>query len=421
MRLQSRVTAKADVSTEAGAVGRRPPLGRNVRALAAVSLLTDVSSEMIYPLLPVFLRATLGASATAVGVIEGLAESTAAVLKLGSGWWSDRVPRRKPLVVAGYALSSAVRPLVAAAGSAGAVLAIRLLDRVGKGVRSSPRDALIADSVAPSERGRAYGFHRAADHLGATIGPLVAFALLQWGGVPLRTVFWLAAIPAAAAVLVLVVSVRDPGDRVPNGAVRPGAATDAGAAQRIAASDRLPRRFWAYLATVLLFTLGNATDAFLILRASDLGVPTALVPVLWAAFHVVKSLSSTPGGALSDRVGRVPLIATGWAVQAAVYLGFATATAAWHAWALFAAYGVVYGLVEGSEKALVADLAPAAGRGAAFGWYHLTIGLGALPASALFGVVWDRLGAPAAFVVGGAFAAAAAGALVIAGPARRAA
>ena len=408
-------------ATPAGA----PPLGRNVVALSAVSLLTDLSSEMIYPLLPVFLRTTLGASASALGAIEGAAESTAALLKLASGWWSDRVPRRKPLVVAGYLLSSAVRPLVAVAGSATGVLAIRLLDRVGKGIRSSPRDALIAESVPASARGRAFGFHRAADHFGAVLGPLVAFVLLKYGGLELRTVFWLAAIPAAAAVAVLVIAVREaPRRRAAD--VRPaggppraqyGAAPDDAASQTnadgvvptpiVEAPARLGARFWSYLGAVLLFTLGNSTDAFLILRATELGVATALVPVLWSAFHVVKSASSTPGGALSDRVGRTPLIVAGWLLFAAVYAGFARADTTWHAWALFGVYGVMFGLTEGAEKALVADLAPAGRRGAAFGWYNLAVGLGALPASLLFGVVWDRFGAPTAFLVGAGLALAA--------------
>jgi MFS family permease len=421
-----------------------PRLGRNVVALGVVSLLTDASSEMIYPLMPLFLTATLGASAAAVGAIEGAAESTAALLKLASGWWSDRVPRRKPLVVAGYTLASVARPLVAIAQSAGQVLAIRLVDRVGKGIRSSPRDALIADSVDPSLRGRAFGLHRAMDHAGAVVGPLAAWALLQ-GGVPLRTVFWLAAVPAALAVLTLVVGVREVPRDVAAPAARPGAAGPrrgavgaAGAPPDIniaptsptsgitaaplapsALAQPLPGRFWAFLGVLLVFTLGNSTDAFLLLRAADLGVPAALVPIVWALLHVVKSAASTPGGALSDRVGRRPLLIAGWLLYAAVYFGFARATTQWHAWALFAAYGVHFGLTEGAEKALVADLVPAARRGAAFGWYNLALGLAALPASLLFGVVWTRAGAPTAFLMGGALSlAAAAGAALVVAPRR---
>ncbi|HJU88796.1 MAG TPA: MFS transporter [Gemmatimonadaceae bacterium] len=384
----------------------RAGLGRNVIALGAVSFLTDVSSEMIYPLLPLFLATTLGASASIVGAIEGAAESVAALLKLASGWWSDRVARRKPLVVAGYVIASIVRPLVAAARSAGDVLAIRLVDRVGKGIRTSPRDALIADSVDSAVRGRAYGFHRAADHAGAVFGPLVAFALMGWAGLSIRTVFWLAAIPAVASVLVLVLAVREAPRQAP-----PVKSMSLGSAA-------MGSRFWGFLVVVLLFTLGNSTDAFLLLRASQLGVPAAMLPILWALLHVVKSGSSTPGGALSDRFGRTPLLVTGWALYALVYFGFAQATSVWHAWALFALYGVYFGLTEGVEKALVADVVPAARRGAAFGWFNLTIGIGALPASLLFGVVWDRYGAPTAFSLGASLSIAAAIGILLVRPGR---
>jgi MFS family permease len=377
-------------------------LPRTVIALGAVSLLTDASSEMIYPLLPVFLSSVLGAGPLAIGAIEGLAESVAALLKLVSGWWSDRLARRKPLVVAGYGLASLVRPLVGLAQTVPQVLAIRVIDRVGKGIRGAPRDALIADAVDPSMRGRAFGFHRAADHAGAVIGPLAAYALLAWGGLSLRAVFLLAGIPAALAVITLVVGVRE----TPR-AVRPAVARGG---LRGAGPDG---RFRAYLVVLLLFTLGNSTDALLILRASELGVSAALVPVLWAMLHVVKSVSSTPGGILSDRVGRRPLIIGGWVVYAAVYLGFAVASVEWHAWALFATYGVYFGLTEGVEKALVADLVPATGRGTAFGWYNLTIGLAAFPASLLFGAIWQAFGAPAAFTVGAGLAVIAAAGLAV--------
>ena len=292
--------------------------------LAAVSFLTDASSEIIYPLLPIFLTTVLGTSAAAVGAIEGAAETTSALLKLASGWWSDRASRRKPLVVAGYALASLARPLVAVAQSAAQVLAIRLTDRVGKGIRGSPRDALIAESVDPAIRGRAFGFHRAADHAGAVVGPLIAFALLRWEQLPLRTVFLFAALPGVLSVIVLVLGVREP----PRHA-RAASATKKAGVPSLDVS--LGRAFWTFLASVLLFTLGNSTDAFLILRANQLGVSVALIPILWAALHVVKSAASVPGGALSDRFGRKPLILAGWAVYAAVYIGFGRATETWHA------------------------------------------------------------------------------------------
>jgi MFS family permease len=362
-----------------------------------VSFLTDASSEIIAPLLPLFLVGTLGSSVRMVGVIEGAAEAVAALLKVASGWWSDRVARRKPLIVAGYALASLARPLVAVAQTGGQVLAIRLTDRVGKGIRGAPRDALLAASVPSSQRGRAFGFHRAADHAGAVVGPLVALACLQWAGMPVRDVFWVAAVPGALAVMVAAIWVRE----------RPVAPQPHPVAPRAAAAP-LPRDFWRGIAPIVLFTLGNSTDAFLLLRASQLGVSTALIPLLWVVLHLVKSAASTPGGALSDRIGRRPLLVAGWMLYAAVYAGFALATAEWHAWALFATYGVVFGLTEGTEKALVADLVPAAQRGTAFGWYHGVVGVAALPASVLFGTVWDGWSASTAFGMGATVALAAA-------------
>jgi MFS family permease len=385
----------------------RPKLGRNVMALSAVSFLTDVSSEMIYPLLPVFLTAVLGANASFIGAIEGAAETTAALLKLASGWWSDRVRKRKPLVVLGYGIATFMRPLVAVAQSAGQVLLIRVADRVGKGIRNAPRDALIAESVDPSIRGKAFGFHRAADHAGGVLGPLIAFAVLTWQWAPIRTVFWLAAIPGVLSFIVLVVFVRE---------IERPAAAPAGTGPDL--SLPLGARFWRVLAVIFVFTLGNSTDAFLLLRANQLGVAVALAPILWAALHVVKSLSSTPGGALSDRIGRRPTLIMGWVLYAAVYFGFARATEAWQAWALFGVYGIFFGLTEGAERALMADLVVPERRGTAFGWYNLAIGLGALPASLLFGRVWDHAGAPTAFVMGASLALAAAVGMLLVVPRR---
>jgi MFS family permease len=382
-------------------------LGRNVLALAAVSFLTDVASDMTYPLLPLFLATTLGASATAVGAIEGAAESAAALLKLASGWLSDRVPRRKPLILAGYGIASLIRPLIGLAQSASQVLAIRVADRVGKGIRGAPRDALIADSVDPAIRGRAFGFHRAADHAGAVVGPLLAFALLRWGGLDLRDVFLLTAIPGALAVAAVVFGVRE----VPRETAKTSRKLDLRAP--------LGKRFWSFLTVLLIFTLGNSTDAFLLLRARDLGIDAALIPILWALLHVVKALSSTPGGALSDRIGRKPLLIAGWVLYAAVYFALSRADAAWQVWALFAVYGVYFGLTEGVEKALVADLVPADRRGTAFGWYNLAMGVGALPASLIFGMIWDRAGAPVAFGFGAIMALIAAIGIMFVGPSRQ--
>jgi MFS family permease len=358
-----------------------------------VSFLTDVASEMTYPLLPVFLASVLGASAGFIGVIEGAAESVASLLKLVSGWWSDRVSSRKRLVLLGYGIASAVRPLTGAARTAGQVLGIRVTDRVGKGIRSTPRDALIAESVDPSIRGRAFGFHAAADNAGAVVGPLIAFAVLTWWHTKLRTVFWLTAIPGALAFLVLWAFVRDIPHPVEQKQERPP----------LLGTD-LPRRFWTYLGIVFTFTLGNSTDAFLLLRAAQLGVPVAYAPLLWAWLNFVKSATGTWGGGLSDRIGRRPLIIGGWIVYAAVYYAFGFATAAWEAWALFGVYGLFYGMTEGTEKAMVVDVVPALRKGTALGWYNLAIGLGALPASIIFGTLWDQYGTRTAFGFGATLA-----------------
>jgi MFS family permease len=376
-----------------------------------VSFFTDASTEMIYPLLPVFLAGVLGANASFIGAIEGAAESTASLLKVITGAWSDKIGRRKPLAVAGYALASVVRPFTALAQTATQVLALRITDRIGKGIRTAPRDALLADSAPAEVWGRAFGFHAAADNAGAVLGPLVAFLFLKVQGVEsltattlgagdeqaIRNVFWLASIPAAIAVAILIFIVRD----VPRTQAGDKAAADVGAT---ASPQRFSRRFWGFLVVVLLFTLGNSTDAFLLLRAHQLGVPIALAPILWALLNLVKAATGTYGGQLSDTIGRKPLIIGGWILYAAVYFAFGWATAAWQAWALFAVYGLFYGMTEGTEKALVADLVPRVRRGAAYGWYNLAIGLGALPASLIFGAIWDRSGSPSAFVFGATLA-----------------
>jgi len=403
---------------------KRSKLGRNVIGLGAVSLFTDVSTEMIYPLLPIFLAGALGANASFIGAIEGAAETTASLLKLLSGWWSDKVRSRKPFVVVGYLIASIARPFTAITRTATQVLAIRLTDRVGKGLRTSPRDALLAESAPPEARGLAYGFHAAADNTGAVLGPLIAFLILKLHGVgaldssrrlsahdegAIRTVFWLSAIPAAIAMIVLIIVVKD----VPRKEKGHAAGETPGE------GSRLSGRFWAYLLVVLLFTLGNSTDAFLLLRANQLGVPVALAPILWAVLNFVKAATGTYGGQLSDKVGRKPLIVGGWLLYAAVYFAFAWAGAPWQAWALFAVYGVFYGMTEGTEKALVADIVPRSRRGAAFGWYNLAIGLGALPASLIFGWIWDKSGASLAFIFGASLALVAAVLITLVAPASR--
>ncbi len=366
----------------------------NVLILGLVSFFTDVSSEMIYPLLPLFLTGVLGAGPAFLGTIEGIAESTSSLLKLLSGIVSDRVKRRKRLVLIGYTLSSLMRPLIGSAGSAFTVLLIRTGDRVGKGIRTSPRDALIADSVEPSLRGKAYGFHRSMDHAGALLGPLVATFLLSYFVTDLRKVFWLAAIPGLLAVLLIAWKVREteraelPKEQLQLTLLPAG-----------------PLR--RYLLILFMFTLGNSSDAFLLLKAGTLGVPPHRIPLLWSFFHLVKMMSSMPFGALSDRIGRKSVIVAGWCVYSLAYIGFGFATNEVQVWLLFVFYGLFFGLTEGVEKAYLVDMSDARLRGAAFGWYNFAVGAGALPASLLFGLIWQHSGAVAPFIFGAALSGAA--------------
>lgn len=373
-------------------------IGRNVAALGLVSLLTDVGSEMIYPLLPVFLTVTLGLGTAAVGLIEGVAESTASFLRLVSGWLSDRLGRRKALVVCGYGVSALTKPLLALSGAGWQVLLLRFFDRLGKGVRGAPRDALIAAVTAEADRGKAYGFHRAMDHLGAAIGPLLAAGLLGAFALDYRTLFLLASIPGFLAVATVIVAVRE----APPPQDPPRAVADA------PGRARLDRRVLSLLGCIVLFTLGNSSDAFLLLRARELGLRVELLPILWFVLHVVKSLASMPAGAWSDRIGRPRVILAGWLLYALTYAGMAMASAGWHVWALFVVYGAYFALTEGVERALVADLAPPEARGTAFGAYYLAIGIGALPASLLTGFLWQAWGSAVAFGAGATFALAAA-------------
>lgn len=370
-------------------------LPRTVVALGFVSFFTDLSSEMIYPLLPAFLVTVLGAGALALGTIEGIAESTAAVLKVFSGRWADRMQRRKPLVVSGYGISGIARPLIGLVVAWPAVVVLRFTDRIGKGIRSSPRDALIADVTPPARLGAAYGLHRAMDHAGAVAGPLVAAGLLLIPGIGLRQVFLLAAVPAVIVMLVLVYVVKEPGDRPvatgePQSLIEGWRATDSS--------------FRRLLFAVIIFTLGNSTDAFLLLRLTDVGFAPAWVAVLWSLHHVVKLVANLYGGQLSDRVGRRGLIGAGWILYAVIYLGFGLTTDTASLIFLFMVYGIYFGLTEPVERAWVADLAPAEARGGAFGFYHGSVGLTALPASLLFGVLYTTLGPAAAFGTGAALA-----------------
>ncbi len=364
-------------------------------ALGVVSFLTDLSSEMIYPLLPVFLVESLGAGAIALGTIEGVAESTAAVLKIASGWWTDRARRRKPLVVVGYGLSGALRPLIGLAASWPIVVALRFGDRIGKGLRTSPRDALIADVTPVERRGAAYGVHRAMDHAGAVAGPLVASGLLLIPGFTLRRIFLLAVIPAVLVIIVLVLGVSEQ-ERTGPPTSQPPALSDWWSS--------MGSPFRRLLLAVVVFTLGNSTDAFLLLRLSDAGFAVGWIAVLWSLHSAVKMVANLYGGQLSDRLGRRNLVAGGWIVYAGIYLGFGVVSSGPTLVALFLGYGIYFGLTEPVERAWVAEIAPEEARGGAFGLYHGAIGLAALPASILFGLIYATVGASAAFGTGAALA-----------------
>ncbi|OLC77121.1 MAG: hypothetical protein AUH83_05100 [Deltaproteobacteria bacterium 13_1_40CM_4_68_19] len=377
-------------------------LSRNVVLLGTVSLLADISSDMVMPLLPAFV-VTLGAGAAYIGVIEGAAEGTAALLKYLSGRWADRVRRLLPLAVIGYALAALARPFLAASQKPWHVLAVRNVDRVGKGIRTSPRDKLLAAS-APRERlAEAYSFQRGMDHAGAAIGPFVAAGLLLVWPEQIRRVFLFAAIPGALAVFALL-AVRETGRKT----------TPSETAGQ--AKGGVPKRL---LAAIALFTLGNSTDALLLLRAQSIGVPTGRLPLLWASLHLVRALLSWPMGRIADRLGRQRALVAGWLWYALCYAGFAFARAPAHAWTLFAAYGLVAALTEGTERALVADAAAPETRGHALGVYNLVTGAGLLAASVLAGQVWEHVSPAAALLLGSALAFAASVLLILGSPPAR--
>jgi len=381
-----------ELPTKAGAAA----LPRNVKLLGAASLLNDVASEIIFPLMPAFLMSVLGGNRVHLGLIEGVADSVSSLLKLWAGAWSDRVGWRRGFVVAGYLLSALARPLSGLATAPWHLLLARTTDRVGKGIRTSPRDALIADSTDPAIRGRAFGFHQAMDHLGAAIGPVLAtLFLLIWPG-RLRLLFLLTLIPGLIAVGLLYLGLRETTTAKPT-------------AEKLRLSLKpFDWSFRLYLIALTLFTLGNSSDAFLLVRAGELGVPAAFLPLLWCAFHIVKSGANLLAGRVADRVGPRPVLLTGWAVYAAIYVAFALAMNAWQVWAIFLAYGFVYSLTEPASKSLVTRLTAAGQKGLAFGWFNFAIGVAALPASLIFGWLYERFGSLIAFGWGAALAAGAA-------------
>ena len=382
---------------------------RQVVVLSIVSLLTDCSSEMIYPLLPLFLTTQIGASATALGLIEGVAESTASLIKLISGVWSDRLPKRKPFILIGYAISGFFRPLVGIAPHWFVVLGIRFVDRVGKGIRTSPRDSMISEVTKDGDRGKAYGFHRGMDHFGAVIGPLTASALLLIPGMTLGNVFLLASIPAAISIWFLWAFLKEtPREHL----------TKKAPAQHIPLEEDEPNRFsfgiqglnsqfkW-FLVALTLFTLGNATDAFILLRLTQVGIEPSSVAFLWGCQHMIKVGFSLMGGNLSDRLGERTLITVSWIFYGLVYLLFAVLEDKTSIVALFLVYGIYFGFSEPAERALVSKLSPLKRQGSGFGWFHFVVGIASLPASLLFGIVWEKFGYAAAFLMGGLFALAA--------------
>lgn len=365
------------------------PIPRTAWLLGLTSLLADISSELVYPLIPVFLTATLGAPVAAVGLVEGVAEATASATRPLAGRWSDAAGARKPFVVSGYALAALGKLILFAAPAWGVALAGRAVDRFGKGVRTPPRDAMLADAALPATRGRVFGFHRAMDTLGAVVGPLLALAFLAAVGQEhLRWAIGLAAIPGAAAVLVVA--------RVPETGVPPVATAE----RPTRAHRRLPAAYWLFLGATAIFMVGNSSDAFLILRSKDLGLTTTSVVLAYVIYNAVYAVLSYPAGSLSDHLPRPAVVIGGQLVFAAVYLGFATATAPAAIWLLFPLYGIYIAATEGIVKAYIADLAPSDARTTALGIFQgLTGGL-ALVASLLAGLLWDAFGPRATFGFG---------------------
>jgi len=416
---------------------RRLRLPWNVKILGWTSFLNDVASEMIFPLLPQFLITWLGGNKFALGIIEGAADSASSLVKLWSGARSDRGGHRKPFVVFGYALTNLVRPLTGIITLPWQLFAVRIADRIGKGIRTSPRDALIANSTEPEIRGRAFGFHRGMDHLGAAIGPLLAAAFLWFWPDALREMFLLTLVPGALVVLLLTFGLREPkAQRAPEGVsqgisplraptegwsgegpgVRASRATPQENVEPLPANCPHPNplpagegtvaagRFRLYLAALVVFTLGNSSDAFLLVRAGELGVATWLLPILWCVFHVVKSGGNMLAGPVVDRLGPRPMILLGWLYYAGIYLAFALATAAWHVWVLFFAYAIFYAVTEAAEKTLVANLVGPERRGLAYGWFNCAVGIATLPASLVFGGVYQAFGPLWAFGSGAGLA-----------------
>lgn len=371
----------------------RPRIPPQVILLGIASLLNDTSSDIIYPLLPIFLTVQLGATPVTIALIEGSAEALSSIVKLLAGAWSDRLPRRKPLVTAGYALAGFARLAIAFATRWPAVLVARLADRTGKGIRSAPRDALIADLTERQHWGRAFGLHRAMDHAGAVAGPLLAALMVGPLQLSMRQIIFIAAIPSFLAVLLLVLRLREE-PRIPTNSSDPLHQTPRG----------LPAAFWKSIAAIALFSLANASDAFLILYAYTVGIKPAQIALLWAAHHAVKVAISTQAGALSDRIDRRVLLVSGWLLYALVYLVFPTTSNLTVFLVLFLAYAVPFALTEGAERAWISEPVEPAVRGKAFGVYYLTVGLFTLLGTLIFGVIYQSGARVRAFHLAAGFA-----------------
>jgi MFS family permease len=364
-------------------------LQKNIFFTGLVSFFMDISSEMIYPLVPVFLASVLGVNKSLIGLIEGIAESSASLLKVFSGWFSDRIGNRKNLMIAGYAISTLSRPLMATAGTWQRILGARFIDRLGKGIRTAPRDAIIAESSQSSHLARSFSFHRSMDTLGAVAGPGIAYLLLQAYSDDYRRVFWLSMIPGVIAVLIIIWFIKE---------------------KKLPAADRQQQhrlslkvfdvqvKFFILIAA--LFALGNSSDAFLILRAQQVGISTVMIPVVYLSFNLIYALAGIPAGIAADRFGMKRIILLGFILFAALYYGFAVVTTPSGIWALFAFYGIFMGLTEGIQKAYLATIIPSNLKATAFGVFATAVGLAQLPASLIGGLLWDRLSPAATFYFG---------------------
>ena len=369
---------------------------KSIYKLGFLSLFTDMSSEMIFPLLPVLIASLPGGGPLVLGIIEGIAESAASFMKLVSGIWTDKVKKRMPFLVAGYGLASIVRPLIGLATVWQLVLSLRFLDRVGKGLRSSPRDALIADSVPSNRRGQAFGLQRMMDHAGAVAGPAIVFLLMSLAGLTVRQVILFAALPSSI-VLAILLTLREPESMTVK-------------QEQTAPIVRIEsnRSYRLLLAAVLVFTLGNSSDAFLLMRLSKAGVAAQYVALLWGLHHILKIAGACFGGRTSDILGRKTLILAGFGLYALVYCAFGIISSDAVLMGIFIVYGASIGMLEPAERAWVSELSTSAGLGSAFGFYHAAIGFGALPASLMFGFLWRQYGQLVAFMTGAGLATAAA-------------